>query len=125
MNKVDTISVGASVNAAANVSRETFLVHNISAKTGAGLARLTADLEAVVQERFGLRADIGLTRARHAACARTCLEAAVRARTNLDLAPELAGEDLRRALHAIKELAGEADIEMVLDRIFTRFCIGK
>jgi len=48
-----------------------------------------------------------------------------RARTNLDAAPELAGEDLRAALHAIKELAGEADIEAVLDRIFSRFCIGK
>ncbi len=122
LNKCDAFSGGA---AAHNVSRETLQLHSISAKTGQGVEGLAAALEALVQERFGLRADIGLTRARHAACAKTCLEALERARTNLDLAPELAGEDLRRALHAIKELAGEADIEAVLGRIFSRFCVGK
>jgi len=48
-----------------------------------------------------------------------------RALSNLGIAPELTGDDIRAALHALKELAGETDIESVFDRIFSRFCVGK
>lgn len=108
-----------------NVSRETLQVVRMSAHSASDIKTLRLRLEAIVSERFKDSESSGLTRARHKACAQACLDSVVRARDNLDAAPELAGEDLRAGLHAIKELAGEADIEAVLDRIFSRFCIGK
>lgn len=39
--------------------------------------------------------------------------------------PELAAEDLRLALQAMAELVGEVEVEEVLDRLFSSFCIGK
>jgi len=121
-NKAD---IGADVGGGApeqNVSRETFLV---SAETGAGFAELEAELERVIISRFAQTEQAGLTRARHVECVRKALAAIESASENLGIAPELAGADLREALHSIKELAGEADIEAVLDRVFSQFCIGK
>ena len=105
-----------------NVSRETFL---LSAETGAGFAALETALEREIISRFSQTEQAGLTRARHVECVRKALAAIENTSDTLNLAPELAGADLRQALHAIKELAGEADIEAVLDRVFTQFCIGK
>lgn len=108
-----------------DVSRETFDVMSLSAREEGGLQPLRMWLEDQIKDRFGVGQTAGLTRARHRACAESCLDSVSRARANLDFAPELAGDDLRAALHAIRELAGEADIEAVLDRVFSRFCIGK
>ncbi|RZV37328.1 MAG: GTP-binding protein, partial [Acidimicrobiales bacterium] len=105
-----------------NVSRETFL---ISAKTGEGFYDLVIGLERVVRERFGATEQAGLTRVRHRDCVRRAMQSVTKAYQNLSVAPELSGAELRVALHAIKELAGEADIEAVLDRVFSSFCIGK
>jgi tRNA modification GTPase len=38
---------------------------------------------------------------------------------------ELRAEDLRGAAQALGRLTGRVDAELVLDRIFGRFCIGK
>jgi tRNA modification GTPase len=122
-NKTDLIDGASSLQ---NVSRETFTALQLSAKDGErGIAALRSALESIIAQRYSVREDAGLTRARHRDCVSRAKEALTNARQNLDIAPELSGEDMRRALHAIKELAGEADIEAVLDRIFSRFCIGK
>ena len=121
INKTDLVN-GSEMRRALNVSRETFL---ISAKTGAGFNALEKALSATIAERFGVIERAGLTRQRHRDCvaqARKCVASAMK---NLSILPELAGDDLRRALQAIRELAGEADIEAVLDRVFSSFCIGK
>lgn len=86
---------------------------------------LYAHLEVIIRENFSVGQDSGLTRARHGDCVRRALEAIRRAQTHLGVAPELAGDDLRTALRALSELAGESDIEAVFDRIFSRFCVGK
>lgn len=39
--------------------------------------------------------------------------------------PVLRAEHLRRAAHAFGRIAGRVDVDDVLDRIFSRFCIGK
>ncbi len=100
-------------------------VFHVSAQTGAGLAAFQTALEQAIEARFSVSQSAGLTRARHTDCAARALSALQRAVDHLILAPELSGDDIRTALHAIKELAGETDIEAVLDRIFARFCIGK
>ncbi len=98
---------------------------SISALDGNGFDTFHAALEQAVTERFSLTEAAGLTRQRHQACTKRAIDALKRAQSNLAIAPELAGDDVRSALHAIRELAGEADIEAVLDSIFSRFCIGK
>ena len=40
-------------------------------------------------------------------------------------APDLAAEDVRIALQALARIIGRFDVERVLDRIFSSFCIGK
>lgn len=104
------------------VSRETF---SLSAETGDGFPEFVSALEVAVKGRFGSTEQAGLTRARHRDCAERALAAIAKARENLSAAPELSGAELRLALHAVKELAGETDIEAVLDRVFSSFCIGK
>jgi tRNA modification GTPase len=42
-----------------------------------------------------------------------------------NLSPEFTALDLQRALSALGELVGETTSEDILDRIFSRFCIGK
>ena len=98
---------------------------HLSALTGEGLDNFRKALEARVIEQFSPSQDAGLTRARHRDCVQRALTSVIMARENLALAAELSGDDIRSALHALKELSGEIDIESVFDRIFSRFCVGK
>jgi len=108
-----------------DVSRETLHVLAISAVDDDGINILRNRLEAEISERYSVGDEAGLTRARHKDCVTRASVALSRAKGNLIVAPELAGDDIRAALHALKELAGETDIESVFDRIFSRFCVGK
>lgn len=108
-----------------DVSRETLSVLAISALDEAGLETLRTKLEGEILERYAIGDEAGLTRARHRDCVSRAQQSLVRAKENLVIAPELTGDDIRAALHALKELAGETDIESVFDRIFARFCVGK
>ena len=99
--------------------------HSVSAKSGDGLEAFRTKLTDSVQERYSPGRDAGLTRARHKDCVVRAKAALDRAMPALGVAPELAGDDLRAALQALRELAGETDIEAVFDRIFSRFCVGK
>jgi tRNA modification GTPase len=47
------------------------------------------------------------------------------AQTRLNDAPELAGDDLRRAAEALSRVTGEIGVEDVLGEVFATFCIGK
>lgn len=98
---------------------------NLSAMSGSGIDALLSELERIVESRFSLTESAGLTRQRHRELTERAAAALERARGQLGVSPELAGDDVRAALHAIKELAGETDIEAVLGAIFSRFCIGK
>lgn len=82
-------------------------------------------LERIIFDNFSIGQEAGLTRERHGDCVLRAEGALERARSQLGVSPELAGDDLRSALRAISELAGESDIEAVFDRIFSRFCVGK
>ena len=95
------------------------------ALTGDGIDKLVAYLEEVVTAEFSLRGEAGLTRQRHKDCVERSVASVEMAMNHLGDTPELSSENIRSALSAIEELAGQSDIEQVFDRIFSRFCIGK
>ena len=97
----------------------------VSAKTGEGLDRLVARLEAEAEAAAGQGAGAPLmTRARHRAELEAAL-AALRRFGDKSLSPELKAEELRLAGHHLGRLTGRIDVEEVLGAIFAEFCIGK
>jgi tRNA modification GTPase len=97
----------------------------LSARSGAGLELLQAELRALA----GVDAGEGATtaRARHVAAlerARAHLDAAESALVERN-AGELAAEELREVQHALGEITGEFGSEDLLGAIFGSFCIGK
>ena len=95
----------------------------VSAKTGAGLSQLLAQLEAMVIERFAPGELPALTRQRHRLALEECRAALDRALAAASA--ELKAEDLRLAARALGRITGRVDVEDILDRIFRDFCIGK
>jgi len=98
----------------------------LSARTGAGLALLVAELTRLAGQGE-VPAGSFSARARHVAAlerAALALEAAEHALTDAR-AGELAAEELRQMQHALGEITGEFTSEDLLGRIFADFCIGK
>jgi tRNA modification GTPase len=65
--------------------------------------------------------------ARHKACLEATVTWVQAGRDALagGLSPEFVAEELRAALHSVGEIVGRADVEDILGRIFSTFCIGK
>lgn len=97
----------------------------VSALTGEGFGALEAALADIVRSRLSRRESAPLSRARHREAVERALVALQRGRARLSDAPELAGEDVRLAIRALESLTGRIDVEDVLDRVFSQFCIGK
>jgi tRNA modification GTPase len=95
----------------------------ISVVTGQGTDELLAVLRAEVTARMSPGEAPALTRLRYRQALEECRAALERAR-NADL-PELQAEDLRLATRALGRITGRVDVEEILDRIFSEFCIGK
>lgn len=93
---------------------------SVSSLTGEGVEELKKE----VAERLAPEAESALvTNARH-------IDALLRAQAALESAllvkdAELIATDMREALHALGEITGETVDSAVLDRIFSRFCVGK
>jgi len=95
----------------------------LSAKTGAGLDLLEAELLRVAGWQAGSE-DVFMARERHLtamALASTHLQLAVVRQVQL----ELFAEELRLAQQALSEITGEFTPDDLLGEIFSRFCIGK
>lgn len=102
----------------------------VSAETGTGLAELIAAIDQMLDAR-GDNVDPELpilTNARH----RKAIEEAYaetrqfeRAWSEEKLPATVAAVHLRTAVTALEELIGSVDIEDVLDRVFSSFCVGK
>ncbi len=86
-------------------------------------------LEAQLAERAALDSAQSeaapLTRLRHQEAVNEAIAALNRAVMASGASPELVAEDLRLAARALGRIAGEVDVEDVLDRLFAQFCIGK
>ena len=94
----------------------------ISARTGEGLPELIKLLGEQAARGASTDAPL-LTRARHRYAVEqvaSCIGAALRERE-----PELAAEQLRRALHELGRITGVVDLDELLEVVFRDFCIGK
>jgi tRNA modification GTPase len=102
----------------------------VSAERGDGMGALVAAIEAALAARHGtLAVETPLvTRARHRralAEARVELDAFGRAWDEDELPAPVAAVHLRSAVHALESLVGAVDVEDVLGRLFSTFCVGK
>ena len=96
-----------------------------SAVTGFGLEALRRRLADHAQAHARPALAPSLSRCRHHVA--SCLEALRRAHHSalFDDAPELLALELRNALEQLGEMTGAVYTDDLLDRIFSRFCIGK
>jgi tRNA modification GTPase len=105
-------------------------VIGVSALSGEGVDRLLASIEQCLEDTLGaVPTDRPvLTRTRH----RLALEVAqdelrlfAEAWVNRTLPPVVAAVHVRSASHALDELIGSVDVDDILEKVFTTFCIGK
>jgi tRNA modification GTPase len=101
----------------------------ISTLSGAGIPELLSQIQAVVAAEHPTEADAPLlTRTRH-------LHAVTSAASELEsfrshwrdgkIPVTVAAIHVRAAVDALEELIGFVDVEHVLDRVFSSFCVGK
>ena len=97
----------------------------VSTTTGEGMGALHDWIaERLARDLSG--ADFpAVTRERHRRRLTEALTAAGAGRRALDIAPELAGDDLRRAADALARVTGAIGVEDILGEVFSSFCIGK
>lgn len=98
----------------------------ISTQTGAGMDELIRLIAARARDAMAVDADTpAVARARH----RTQLQQAAASLATFIEGPadhlELRAEDVRQAAHALGRITGRVDVEDVLGKIFSSFCIGK
>ena len=97
----------------------------LSTTTGQGLRELHDWIAARLERDLSGGDFPAVTRERHRRRlveARSAVEAG---RAALDVAPEMAGDDLRRAADSLARVTGAIGVEDVLGEVFSTFCIGK
>ncbi|MEP6550276.1 MAG: tRNA uridine-5-carboxymethylaminomethyl(34) synthesis GTPase MnmE [Gemmatimonadales bacterium] len=102
----------------------------VSAETGTGLHELLAAIDKALDAEHGeILPDLPLlTRARHRkalASARSEVEQFTRNWREQKLPATIAAVHLRTAVCTLEELIGTVDVEDILDRVFSSFCVGK
>ncbi|GAB4260049.1 MAG: tRNA uridine-5-carboxymethylaminomethyl(34) synthesis GTPase MnmE [Pararhodobacter sp.] len=98
----------------------------ISAKTGEGLGELIDRIEALLKKRIAGQSIF--SRERHfdkLTRAEKFLASALSALKERSVGWEIVSEDIRAAIRCLDGVVGRVDVEDVLGRIFSSFCIGK
>ena len=97
----------------------------VSTLTGEGLAALHDWIAARLARDLSGADFPAVTRERHRRRLQEALDAVEAGRRTLDIAPEMAGDDLRRAADALARVTGAIGVEDILGEVFSSFCIGK
>ena len=125
---VQTKSDRIDVDSARHSAEDVLSVRHISAQTGAGIVELQREIHARLNaESRGQRHLIGSTAAR----CRESLDAACESLTRAyetaacSLGDELTAVEVREALAHLGRIVGAVYTDDLLDRIFSKFCIGK
>ena len=118
-------------NAKISLFKEKFKDFNpveISCEKSQGIENLrNAIINLIETKHITASADDILVSARHASALERAKDALKSASIKIEAneASELPASDLREALNALGEIVGKTDHEQILDRIFSKFCIGK
>jgi len=97
----------------------------VSTTTGEGMGALHDWIAARLARDLSGADFPAVTRERHRRRLTEALTASRAGRRALDIAPELAGDDLRRAADALARVTGAIGVEDILGEVFSSFCIGK
>ncbi len=97
----------------------------ISIVSGAGLSELTQQIADFAADRLANQAGPALTQIRHRQNLEQCLNWLGIYMDGSKDDPELRAEELRQAALALGRITGHVDVEDVLGKIFSSFCIGK
>ncbi|RZJ05712.1 MAG: tRNA uridine-5-carboxymethylaminomethyl(34) synthesis GTPase MnmE [Brevundimonas sp.] len=97
----------------------------VSTTTGEGLGALHDWIAARLARDLSGADFPAVTRERHRRRLTEALASVEQARAALDRAPEMAGDDLRRAADALGRVTGAIGVEDILGEVFSTFCIGK
>lgn len=97
----------------------------VSTATGQGLGELHDRIAARLARDLSGADFPAVTRERHRRRLQEALAAVEAGRRALEGAPEMAGDDLRRAALALSRVTGEIGVEDILGEVFSTFCIGK
>lgn len=100
-------------------------VLSVSIKTGEGLGALHDWIATRLAEDLAGADFPAVTRERHRLRLTEAVVAVEAGRAALDIAPEMAGDDLRRAADALARVTGAIGVEDILGQVFSTFCIGK
>lgn len=98
---------------------------SVSTTTGQGLSALHDWIAARLARDLSGADFPAVTRERHRRRLAEALAAVDAGRRALDVAPEMAGDDLRRAADALARVTGAIGVEDILGEVFSSFCIGK
>ncbi len=109
------------------IEETNYAIIKTSLKTGDGVDEILTKLSEIA-EKYSSISEAGIvTRARHRNLLHNTLENLnnfIEVRKN-ELPIEIAAENLRLASFGIGKIIGKIDVEDVLDKIFSEFCIGK
>ena len=97
----------------------------VSTETGEGLAALHDWLAARLARDLSGSDFPAVTRERHRLRLTEALASVEAGRRALDVSPEMAGDDLRRAAENLARVTGAIGVEDILGEVFSTFCIGK
>ena len=97
----------------------------VSTETGEGLGALHDWLAARLARDLSGADFPAVTRERHRRRLTEALASVEAGRRALDVSPEMAGDDLRRAAESLARVTGAIGVEDVLGEVFSTFCIGK
>ncbi len=106
-------------------SADGFETLSLSTTTGKGLAELHDWIAARLARDLSGADFPAVTSERHRRRLAEALSAAEAGRAALEVAPEMAGDDLRRAADALARVTGAIGVEEILGEVFSTFCIGK
>ena len=96
-----------------------------SLKTGEGLDTLRAALRSIILDRSALSQHAIVVRDRHVFAVRKTIRKLNDIISNRDIAIEIMAEELRDACRIMSSITGRIDVEDLLGKIFSEFCIGK
>jgi tRNA modification GTPase len=97
----------------------------LSTATGQGLGDLLDWISARLARDLSGSDFPAVTRERHRRRLIEALGAVEAGRSALEVSPEMAGDDLRRAAEALARVTGSIGVEDILGEVFSTFCIGK